>query len=97
MGFKFVAPKMQETGAMIGGEESGGYAFGDHLPERDGILAALSFPDFMVKTGKKPSEVVDLLFEEVGGRYYYSRVHTQFPPDKRPLAKARRHSTPPLT
>ncbi len=89
VGFKFVAPKMQEIGAMIGGEESGGYAFGDHLPERDGILAAMCFLDFMVKTGKKPSELVEMLFEEVGGRYYYSRVDTQFPPEKRPLAKAR--------
>ncbi len=89
VGFKFVAPKMQEIGAMIGGEESGGYAFGDHLPERDGILAAMCFLDFMVKTGKKPSELVEMLFEEVGGRYYYSRVDTQFPPEKRPQAKAR--------
>jgi phosphomannomutase len=89
VGFKYVAPKMQEVGAMIGGEESGGYAFGDHLPERDGILAALLFLDFMVQTGKKPSELVDLLFDEVGNRYFYSRVDTRFPGEKRPLAKER--------
>ena len=89
VGFKFVAPKMLETGAMIGGEESGGYAFGDHLPERDGVLAALLFLDFMVQTGKKPSELVELLFEEVGNRFYYNRVDTRFPTEKRPLAKAR--------
>ena len=89
VGFKYVAPKMQEVGAMIGGEESGGYAFGDHLPERDGILAALLFLDFMVQTGKKPSELVEMLFEEVGNHYYYSRVDTRFPGEKRPLAKER--------
>lgn len=88
VGFKFVAPKMLETGAMIGGEESGGYAFGGHVPERDGILAALYFLDFMVKTGKKPSELVAMLFEEVGSRYYYHRIDTRFPPEKRPRAKA---------
>src|SRR3989304_7356496 len=27
VGFKYVAPKMMETNALIGGEESGGYAF----------------------------------------------------------------------
>jgi phosphomannomutase len=27
VGFKYIAPKMVEVGAMIGGEESGGYAF----------------------------------------------------------------------
>ena len=89
VGFKYVAPTMQQIGAMIGGEESGGYAFGDHLPERDGILAGLCFLDFMVKTGKKPSQLVELLFQEVGGRYYYSRVDTLFPAEKRPQAKAR--------
>ncbi|MER2599859.1 MAG: phosphoglucomutase/phosphomannomutase family protein [Caldilineales bacterium] len=89
VGFKFVAPTMLETGAMIGGEESGGYAFGDHLPERDGILAALLFLDFMVQTGKKPSELVDMLFDEVGNRFYYHRIDTRFPSEKRPLAKQR--------
>ena len=38
VGFKYVGPKMIETGAMMGGEESGGYGFGMHLPERDGDL-----------------------------------------------------------
>ena len=42
VGFKFVAPKMLETDALLGGEESGGYAFRGHVPERDGILAGLS-------------------------------------------------------
>ncbi len=89
VGFKYVAPKMLETGAMIGGEESGGYAFGAHIPERDGILASLYFLDFMVQTGKKPSELVRMLFEEVGSPFYYDRVDTRFPPAKRPEARAR--------
>lgn len=88
VGFKYVAPKMMETGAMVGGEESGGYAFGNHLPERDGILAGLYLLDFVVKTGKKPSELLEMLFDEVGNRYYYSRVDTRFPSEKRPEAKA---------
>ncbi len=41
VGFKYVAPKMVETNALIGGEESGGYAFRGNVPERDGILAGL--------------------------------------------------------
>jgi phosphomannomutase len=35
VGFKYVAPKMMETNAMLGGEESGGYAFRGNVPERD--------------------------------------------------------------
>ena len=75
VGFKYVAPKMMETDAMIGGEESGGYAFRNHVPERDGILAGLFFLDFMVKTGKKPSELLKWLFEKVG-EHYYDRIDT---------------------
>src|SRR5574341_1501715 len=82
VGFKYVAPKMIETGAMIGGEESGGYAFQGNVPERDGILGNLLFLDFMVQTGKKPSQLLDLLFAKVGA-HYYDRVDTQFPTEQR--------------
>lgn len=77
VGFKYVAPKMLETDALIGGEESGGYAFKNHVPERDGILAGLYLLDMMVKLNKKPSELIELLFEKVGA-HYYDRIDTRF-------------------
>jgi len=70
VGFKYVAPKMMETDAMIGGEESGGYAFRGHVPERDGILGGLFFLDLMCKTGLKPSQLLERLFSKVGAHYY---------------------------
>jgi alpha-D-glucose phosphate-specific phosphoglucomutase len=82
VGFKFVAPKMIETDAMIGGEESGGYAFRGNVPERDGVLGNLLFLDFMVRTGKKPSQLLQMLFDKVGA-HFYDRVDTVFPSDKR--------------
>ena len=81
VGFKYVAPKMTETDAMIGGEESGGYAFRGNVPERDGILAGLYFLDFMVKLNKKPSELLQMLFEKVGA-HYYDRIDTAFSGDR---------------
>jgi phosphomannomutase len=81
VGFKYVAPKMIETNAMIGGEESGGYAFQGHVPERDGILAGLYALDMMVKLDRKPSELLDVLFEKVGA-HYYDRIDTQFSGDR---------------
>jgi phosphomannomutase len=81
VGFKYVAPKMLETHALIGGEESGGYAFKDHVPERDGILAGLYLLDMMVKLNKKPSELIDLLFSKVGA-HYYDRIDTHFEGDR---------------
>jgi phosphomannomutase len=82
VGFKYVAPKMMETNALIGGEESGGYAFRGNVPERDGILAGLYFLDFMVQTGKKPTELLKMLFDKVG-EHFYDRVDTPFTGDRK--------------
>jgi phosphomannomutase len=82
VGFKYVAPKMLETDAMIGGEESGGYAFRGNVPERDGILAGLYFLDFMVQTGKKPTELLTMLFDKVG-EHFYDRIDTPFTGDRK--------------
>jgi phosphomannomutase len=81
VGFKYVAPKMLETNAMIGGEESGGYAFQGHVPERDGILAGLFILDMMVQLDCKPSELLDELFSKVGA-HYYDRIDTRFTGDR---------------
>jgi alpha-D-glucose phosphate-specific phosphoglucomutase len=82
VGFKYVAPKMLELNGLIGGEESGGYAFRGNVPERDGILAGLYMLDFMVRTGKKPTELLKLLFDKVGGEHFYDRIDTPFKGDK---------------
>jgi phosphomannomutase len=89
VGFKYIAPKFTETNALIGGEESGGYAFRGNVPERDGILGNLYFLDLMVKTGKSPSQLIAHLYDRLGASYYYDRVDTRFPGEKRPAAKAR--------
>ena len=81
VGFKYVAPKMVETDALIGGEESGGFAFRGNVPERDGILAGLYILDLMVKLDKKPSELLDLLFSTVGP-HYYDRIDQKFSGDR---------------
>ncbi len=77
VGFKYVAPKMLETNAMLGGEESGGYAFRGNVPERDGILAGLYILDMMIKLKQKPSGLIDLLFSKIGP-HYYDRVDRSF-------------------
>jgi len=82
VGFKYVAPKMEAEDALIGGEESGGYGFRGHVMERDGILAGLYFLDLMVKTGKKPSELLAYLYSKVGP-HYYKRVDIDFVAEER--------------
>ncbi len=82
VGFKYVAPKMISDNALIGGEESSGFGFRGHLPERDGILAGLYFLDFMHRLGRTPSELVDYLYSKVGP-HHYQRVDLEFPPADR--------------
>ncbi|MDD4923827.1 MAG: phosphoglucomutase/phosphomannomutase family protein [Dehalococcoidales bacterium] len=84
VGFKYVAPLMLEHDAMIGGEESGGYGLRGHVPERDALLAGLCFLDFMVKTGKKPSQLLKDLYDMVG-EHYYDRLDIEFPEDRRDI------------
>ena len=90
VGFKFLGPKMTETDGVIAGEESGGYAFRGHVPERDGLLSALCILDFMAKTGKRPSE----LYERVGP-HEYDRVDITVRDDEKQAIEARVQNSAP--
>ncbi|MDP2917289.1 MAG: phosphoglucomutase/phosphomannomutase family protein [Dehalococcoidia bacterium] len=81
VGFKYVAPLMMAENALIGGEESGGYGFRGHVPERDAILAGLYFLDFVVRTGKTPAQLLDYLYSKVGP-HFYERIDTKFSEDQ---------------
>ncbi|MEX0801154.1 MAG: phosphoglucomutase/phosphomannomutase family protein [Dehalococcoidia bacterium] len=70
VGFKYLGPKMRESDAIIAGEESGGYAFRGHLPERDGILSGLYFLDLMARRRKEVPALIAELFDKVGPHYY---------------------------
>jgi len=88
VGFKYIAPKFTETRALLGGEESGGYAFRGHVPERDGILAGLYLLDMMVRLDRKPSELIELLFSKVGA-HHYLRIDNRFPAQEKASILAR--------
>jgi phosphomannomutase len=94
VGFKFLGPKMMEVDALVAGEESGGYAVRGHLPERDGVLSGLLFLDFMVRTGKQPSALVEELYAKVGPHYYdRADIHLQ-PEDRDEVWRRVRESRP---
>jgi phosphomannomutase len=76
VGFKFVGPKMIETGAMMGGEESGGYGFGMHLPERDGVFTDLMLLDLFLRereAGRWPVSKSIAHLHEIAGPSSYRR------------------------
>ncbi len=77
VGFKFIGPRMIETGAMMGAEESGGFGFGMHLPERDGIYADLLLLDLFRRErerGHWPVSRAVELFHEIAGPSFYRRI-----------------------
>ena len=77
VGFKFIGPKMIETGAMMGAEESGGYGFGMHLPERDGVYADLLLLDLFMReraAGRWPVSKAIAHFHELAGPSFYNRI-----------------------
>jgi len=75
VGFKFIGPEMSRTGALFGCEESGGFAFRGHIPERDGILAGLFVADMIVEYGMPLSKILAHLFEVVGPHAYARHDH----------------------
>jgi phosphomannomutase len=92
VGFKYIGPKMIETGAMMGGEESGGFGFGMHLPERDGIYADLLLLDLFLRekaAGRWPVSKALAHFHEIAGPSFYRRIDVHVPRDDYPATKQR--------
>lgn len=87
VGFKHIGPLMMEKDALIGGEESGGYGFRGHLPERDGILAGLYLLDYAAATGKPASELLERVFA-ITGSHYYERLDFDLEPGSNERVKA---------
>jgi phosphomannomutase len=87
VGFKFVGPKMTETDAVIGGEESGGFGFGMHIPERDGLASGLFLLDLWLTKGKQASEVLAEL-QALAGPSHYNRIDIRFSRDGYERVKA---------
>ncbi|MDA1009904.1 MAG: phosphoglucomutase/phosphomannomutase family protein, partial [Chloroflexi bacterium] len=96
VGFKHLGKTMMETDALIAGEESGGTAFRGHIPERDGLLAALFVLDFMTRTGKRPAELLADLYEKLGP-HEYDRVDITIRPEEREAIEAHVQAHDPST
>jgi alpha-D-glucose phosphate-specific phosphoglucomutase len=78
VGFKYIGSTMVAENAILGGEESGGFGFRGHLPERDGIVSGLFLLDLMVDLGTTMSGALEHM-REVFGNWEYSRVDVTFP------------------
>jgi alpha-D-glucose phosphate-specific phosphoglucomutase len=70
VGFKNITEVILREKVLFGGEESGGYALVDYLPERDGLLMGLLVVEKMLAEEKTVSQMVEELFKEFGPAYY---------------------------
>jgi phosphomannomutase len=68
IGFKYICDLIVNSGEpfLVGGEESGGIAVAGHIPERDGIWIGLIIWEFIAKTGRSLSELVQEIYDIVG-------------------------------
>src|SRR5262245_39580991 len=85
IGFKHIAGLMQTRDILIGGEESGGMGFRDHLPERDGLLSALLVLEAVVASGGTFDALLRDLEAEAGPAAYRRRDYTLSPDRGRAL------------
>ncbi len=70
VGFKYIAELFEKDKIAFGGEESGGYGFGFHIPERDGLVAGLMILEMMILHNKPVSKLIEDIFSEFGTAYY---------------------------
>jgi len=56
VGFKNIAPHLLMGEAIMGGEESGGFGYKWHIPEKDGVLTCLYLVEALALSGKRRIE-----------------------------------------
>ena len=78
IGFKYVAELMNSGQAVAGGEESGGYAFAFHLPERDGVFNALLLLESLAVASRSLDDALEALASEFG-TFAYGRRDVYLP------------------
>lgn len=74
VGYKYIADRMLTTPVLLGGEESGGIGYGNHIPERDGLLSALYLLEAMVESGSDLGQLYASLQEKTGFSSAYDRI-----------------------
>jgi phosphomannomutase len=74
IGYKYIADRMVDSKALIGGEESGGVGYGHHIPERDALLSALYVLESVVKSGQDLGDRYQQLQAAAGHQSDYDRI-----------------------
>lgn len=86
VGFKYITEEMINSPIAFGCEESGGFGYGIHIPERDGILSSLFMIEMLAESGfNKLSKYVNHKRKEFGN-IFYDRIDLKYEkPDRNEL------------
>ncbi|NEP10331.1 MAG: phosphoglucomutase/phosphomannomutase family protein [Symploca sp. SIO2C1] len=74
IGYKYIADRMLSTKTLLGGEESGGIGYGNHIPERDALLSALYLLEAIANSGLDLSDLYKSLQKLTGYTSAYDRI-----------------------
>jgi phosphomannomutase len=78
VGFKYITEIMIKQNVAFGCEESGGFGYGVHIPERDGILSGLFMIEMLADSGfNKLNEYVNHK-RKIFGELFYDRVDLKY-------------------
>ena len=75
VGYKYIAERMLSgIPCLLGGEESGGIGYGNHIPERDALLSALYVLEAIAESGKDLSILYSDLQKQTNFVSHYDRI-----------------------
>ena len=90
VGFKYISQAMQEHGALLGGESSGGLTMRGHILGKDGVLASALITEMIARTGKQISALVQDVYD-LTGRLYTVEKNVPATPEMRIIVPNRLH------
>lgn len=74
VGFKWLSEKMRQNKTLLAGEDSGGLSIGEHIPEKDGILANLLIIEMLSYEKKTLNKLISELKEFAKCEFYTDRI-----------------------
>jgi phosphomannomutase len=95
VGFKYICEKMISDNIAFGCEESGGYGYQGHIPERDGILSAFLMAEMLANSGVTRLSEYFAIKEKEFGQIYYDRIDFEYKGNDRTEILPDLYSNPP--
>ncbi len=97
VGFKYICEEMVNSDVAFGCEESGGYGYKNHIPERDGIFSGLIMIEMLAKSGFKNLEQYVSTIRKKYGEIYYDRIDFEYSGEGRLDRLPKLFKSPPLS